>query len=374
VRVAIVHDWLTGIRGGERVLEALLELLPGADLFSLMAFPDRLSPTLAARPVHVSFVQNMPFVRRRYRYYLPLFPSAVESLDLSSYDLVVSSSHCVAKGAVKRPGAVHISYVHTPMRYVWGMLDQYFADGGFGGFKRTVAAAALWPLRIWDRRTADRVDHFIANSENVARRIRSCYGREATVIYPPVDNDLFRPGGPRDDFFLVVSALVPYKRVELAVDAARLGGLPLWVVGEGPELKRLRRRAGPTVRFLGRVPDEELAALYARARAVIFPGEEDFGLVPLEAMSSGTPVVAFSAGGARESVVGLDDESGRPPTGVFFTEHSAHAILRAVHELEARREAFDPAALRRHAEGFGRPVFLRRMRAFLEERLGEKLS
>lgn len=371
MRVAIVHDWLTGMRGGERVLEALCELYPEADLFSLVAFPERLSPALSARPVRTTFVQKLPFVQSRYRYYLPLFPRAVGSLDLSGYDLVLSSSHCVAKGARVREGAIHISYVHTPMRYAWGMLDHYFVNGRYGAVTRTAAAGALWPLRIWDRRTAGRVHHFVANSHNVAERIRRCYGRDATVIYPPVETERFRPGGVREDFYLVVSALVPYKRVDIAVQAANLGGLTLVVAGEGSEMARLKRIAGPSVRFLGRVSDDDLASLYARARALLFAGEEDFGMVPVEAMSAGCPVVAFARGGARETVVDLADAAGGSPTGILFDAQSPEALLAAVYRFEANRAAFDPAALRAHAQRFDRRVFLREMRAFVERKLGE---
>jgi glycosyltransferase involved in cell wall biosynthesis len=365
VRVALVHDWLTGIRGGERVLEALCELYPAADLYTLVAFPDRLSPALAARKARTTFVQRLPGVQRYYRYYLLLFPRAIESLDLSAYDLVLSSSHCVAKGARARPGGLHVSYVHTPMRYAWGMLDQYFVNGRFGPVTKTALAVAMAPLRSWDRRTAVRVDHFVANSENVARRIRACYGREATVIYPPVDVDRFHPRGAREGFYLTVSALVPYKRIDLAVAAANLGRLELRVVGEGPERAALERMAGPTVRFLGRVSDDALADLYARARGLLFPGEEDFGMVPLEAMAAGCPVVAFGAGGALETVVDLGDPAGRAPSGVLFRDQTHAALLAAVRRLESAQGAFDPATLRRHASRFDRSVFLARMRDHL---------
>jgi glycosyltransferase involved in cell wall biosynthesis len=371
MRVAIVHDWLTGMRGGERVLEGLCELYPDADLYSLVAFPDRLSPALQARPVQTSFVQKLPFVRRRYRYYLPIFPRAIESLDLRTYDLVLSSSHCVAKGARARPGALHIAYVHTPMRYAWGMLDQYFVNGRYGTLRRGAVSAVMGPLRSWDRRSAERVDHFVANSENVARRIRDCYGREATVIYPPVDTERFRPGASREDFYLVVSALVPYKRIDLAIRAANLGRLPLVIAGEGAELTRLQRIAGPSVRFLGRIPDADLSDLYGRARAVLFPGEEDLGLVPLEAMASGCPAVAFAAGGALETVIDLDDPLRRPPTGALFGAQTPEDLLAAIHRLEGRLSDLPPGSLREHAMRFDRSVFLRNMRSFIEEKLLE---
>jgi glycosyltransferase involved in cell wall biosynthesis len=293
----------------------------------------------------------------------------VGSLDLSAYDLVLSSSHCVAKGARVRQGAIHISYVHTPMRYAWGMLDHYFVNGRYGAVTRTAAAGALWPLRVWDRRTAGRVHHFVANSHNVAERVRKCYDREATVIYPPVETERFRPQGAREDFYLVVSALVPYKRVDIAVQAANLGGLQLVVAGEGSEMARLKRMARPSVKFLGRVSDHDLVGLYARARALLFAGEEDFGMVPVEAMSAGCPVVAFARGGARETVVDLADSAGGSPTGVLFDAQSPEALLAAVYRFESRREVFDPLALRAHAQRFDRQVFLRKMGAFVDEKV-----
>ena len=369
MRVAIVHDWLTGIRGGERVLEALLELLPEADLFSLMAFPDRLSPALAARPVHVSFVQNLPFVRARYRYYLPLFPRAVESFDLSPYDLVVSSSHGVAKGAVKRPGALHISYVHTPMRYVWGMLDQYFADGGLGAFRRAAASTVLGPLRVWDRRTASRVDHFLANSENVARRIRSCYGREATVIYPPVTLGPFDARPRKRDRYVTVSRLVPYKRVDvLAAAFAHLPGRELVIVGEGPERNRIEAAAGSNVTLVGHASDERRDEILHEARAFLFAAEEDFGIAPLEAQAAGVPVIAYGLGGVRETIRGLDD---REPTGVFFDAQTPEAVADAVLRFEANEARFDAATCRRNAERFSVERFRREFAAHVEARYAE---
>lgn len=378
MRVALIHDWLTGMRGGERVLEALCEMFPDADLFTLVAFPDRLSPALAAhfaRRGHTSFVQRLPFLRERYRYLLPLFPRAVESFDLRDYDLVVSSSHCVAKGARAREGAVHVAYIHTPMRYAWGTLEHYFGDeGALPAAKRRALAAAMGPLRTWDRASSRRVHTFVANSRNVAERIHRCYEREAAVIYPPVDIARFRVGGPiahRDDFYLVVSALVPYKRVDLAVRAANDARVRLVVVGEGPDLSGLRRLAGPTVELRGRLGDFDVADLYARARAVVFPGVEDFGLVPVEAMASGTPVVAFRAGGATETVIGVDDvhvrANGHEPTGIFFDVQSPGAIVDALASLERHHARFDPAALRHHASRFDRPLFLGQMRAAVAE-------
>lgn len=374
MRVALIHDWLTGMRGGERVLEAFCELYPEADLYTLVAFPDRLSAPLARRlreRGRTSFVQHLPLVRSRYRYYLPLFPAAIESFELRDYELVLSSSHCVAKGAKAGLGATHVSYIHTPMRYAWGTLEHYFAGGGTAGLMRRGLGAAMAPLREWDRRTSSRVHGFVANSVNVAARVRACYDRSAEVVHPPVELSRFRVGAAldaREDFYLIVSALVPYKRIDVAIHAANERGFRLVIAGEGPELARLRHLAGPRVTLLGRQSDAQVAELYASARALLFPGVEDFGIVPLEAMASGTPVIALGAGGVQETVIDVDDAERRldsPATGVFFDEQTPASLAKGLARFEARaaRGAFLPELLRAHAARFDRPHFLERMRA-----------
>lgn len=375
MRVALVHDWLTGMRGGERVLEALCALFPDADLYTLVAFPERLSDTLRAWTprTRTSFVQRLPRVRSHYRYYLPLFPHAIERFDFTPYDLIVSSSHCVAKGAQPRAGAVHVSYVHTPMRYAWATLSHYFGGDALAHPKQRLLSAAMAPLRAWDQRVSDRVHAFVANSRNVAGRIEACYGRTSRVVYPPIDVARFRLGPPlrqREDFFLVVSALVPYKRVDLAVRAALRAKVRLVVAGEGPELARLAAMGGGAVRMLGRVSDEALASLYARARALVFPGVEDFGMVPVEAMASGTPVLALRSGGALETVLDARDGGAESPTGVFFDAQSEVALAETMARFATMADDFDPAALRRHAERFDLPVFMREMRAAIDAALG----
>ncbi len=373
VRAVLVHDWLTGMRGGEKVLEAFCRLLPGAPIFTLLHLPGTVSGRIESHPIRTSFLQHMPLVGRFYRHYLPLFPRAVESFRLPGVDLVLSSSHCVAKGVEVPAGAVHVSYVHTPMRYVWDLYDAYFGSGR-GGTARLVMPWLRPLLQRWDVRTAARVDHFVANSAHVAARIRRHYRRRAVVIHPPVDTARFRPVPPEEveDYYLVVSALVPYKRVELAVRACARSGRRLKVVGTGPELARLQKLAGPTVEFLGWQPDAEVARLYARARALIFPGEEDFGITPVESMAAGRPVVAFARGGALETVVGLDDARGRPPTGVFFLRQNEDALVAALEELEGCLERFDPWTLHSHARGFDTAVFLERMSAYLQEVLARR--
>lgn len=362
MRVALVHDWLTGMRGGEKVLEALLELFPGAEVFTLLHVPGSVSPAIEARPIHTSFVQRLPGTRRHYRRYLPLFPRAVERFDLRGFDLVVSSSHCVAKSARAR-GTPHLCYCHTPMRYVWDQYDAYFGPGRAGAATRLAAAALAPRLRRWDRTTAARVDRFVANSAHVRERIRRFYGRDAAVVHPPVDVERFRPGVQREDFYLVVSALVPYKRVDLAVDACRALGRRLVVVGSGPEAERLRVRAGPATRFTGWAPDAEVRDLLGRCRALILPGVEDFGMAPVEAQAAGAPVVALGEGGALETVH-PEGGNGRPATGVLFRRPTADDLAEALLALEAR--SFDPAALRRNAARFGPTRFLAEMSAQVE--------
>jgi len=367
MRVALIHDWLTGMRGGERCLEVFCELFPEADLFTLLHVPGSVSTVIERHRITTSFVQRLPAAATRYRYYLPLFPAAVEAFDLRGYDLVLSSSHCVAKGARRAPGARHVSYCFTPMRYVWDLYDDYF-----GRRARPLVRALMPPvaarLRRWDRRSTARVDDFIAISRHVASRIERYYGRSADVIYPPVDVQRFEVAdGDAGEFYLVVSALVPYKRLDLAIQAVNRLGRRLLVVGSGPEGRALRALAGPGVEFLGWRSDTEIAELYRRCRALVFPGVEDFGIVPLEAMAAGRPVVAFAAGGALETVV--PPGGPEPPTGLFFDAQTVDALVEALRRLESGAIAFDPKRLRARAEAFDRPRFKERIAAFLGLRL-----
>ena len=302
-RVVLVHDWLTGMRGGEKVLESLCRLLPDAELLTLVHDRGSVSALIEARRIRTSWIQRLPFPTRLYRHCLPLFPIAIEQFDLDDVDVVISTSHCAAKAVVTTGRALHISYSHSPMRYAWDQFDAYFGEERLGRWGHAAARHVLAPIARWDRETAPRVDRFLANSAHVAGRIARYYNREATVLHPPVETRFFTPGtdGP-GAYFLVVSALVPYKRLDTAIRAAAMLGAPLKIIGTGPDAARLHALAGSDVEFLGHIDDNALRTLYRGARAVLLPGEEDFGIAPVEAQSCGRPVVALGRGGACETV------------------------------------------------------------------------
>lgn len=366
-RVAIVHDWVTGMRGGEAILDVICELFPKADLFTLLQTDFKMSPgILNGRPVHTSWLQKlMKFgaVRHGYRKLLPLFPSAVESLDLSPFDLVLSNTHCVAKGVRKKPGALHIAYVSTPMRYIWDMFDEYFGPGK-SGFLTTFAARSMRSyLQRWDVATTSGVDALIANSRFVEKRIREFWTRDSTVIHPFVETAKFldRFDEPKD-YYLIVSAFAPYKRIDLAIEAFRRSGRRLVIVGKGQNERQLRRLAkgSANIQFLGGLSDESLGELYRKARALIFPGLEDFGITPLESLYNGRPVIAYGKGGLLDTVTA--------ETGVFFAEQTAEALEGALVEFEKR--SFDPAVCRARAMLFTREVFREQYKQFLLKELG----
>ena len=363
-----MHDWLTGMRGGERCLEVFCELFPEADLFTLLHVPGSVAPVIERRRVITSFIQRLPGAARAYRRYLPLFPVAVRRFDLRGYDLILSSSHAVAKGVRVPAGGLHVCYCFTPMRYVWDLYGQYFGPSA-GPLARAFMPAVAAALRRWDRRTAAGVRYFVAISRFVADRIRRAYGRESDVIYPPVDVARFRIEEAPGDFYLVVSALTPYKRIDLAVEAANRLDRKLLVVGRGPEARRLKAMAGPSVEFLGWRDDAQVADLYARCRALLFPTVEDFGIAPLESMASGRPVIALGQGGALETVV--PPGSADPPTGLLFERQTVDDLIGAIRQLEADPHRFEPKALRRRAEAFDRSLFKERVKAYLDARLAE---
>jgi glycosyltransferase involved in cell wall biosynthesis len=365
VRIAFVHDWLTGMRGGEKVLEALCERFPQAEVFTLVHLRGSVSPTIERTRPHTSFVQHLPLVRQLYRMYLPLFPAAIEQFDFDGFDLIVSTSHCCAKSVVRPGRARHLCYCLTPMRYAWDQFDAYFGPDRIGAAGSLVMRHAMAGLARWDRDTAGRADRYVAISHYVAGRIRRYYNREATVVYPPVDTGYFSPAmvTPKDPapaagnrYALVVSALVPYKRVAVAIEACRLAQVPLKIVGDGPERPRLERAATGDVLFLGRRSDAEVRDLYRGASVTLLPGEEDFGIVPVEAQACGSPVVALGRGGALETIV--PDE-----TGVLVDDSSASAFADGISRAMARR--FDPSLIRRHAERFSRERFSDEMAALI---------
>ncbi len=366
LKVVLVHDWLNGMRGGEKVLEILCEAYPGADLLTLFHVPGSVSPTIERLGPRTSWLQHLPGARRFYRYCLPLFPAAIELFDLDAYDLVISTSHCAAKAVVKTGRARHLCYCFTPMRYAWDQFDAYFGEERVGTLANRVLRPVMRALARWDADTAGRVDRYVAISQHVASRISRYYNRDAVVIYPPVDTGFYCPAGDAEpvvpeDFLLIVSALVPYKRIDVAIEASRLAGLPLRIVGDGPERETLTRLAaagsGSDVRLLGALSDVEVRDLYRRAAAVLLPGEEDFGIVPVEAQACGRPVVALARGGALETVI--DNV-----TGVLVSEPTPAAFAAGI--ARVREIAFDPGVIRQHALKFDRAVFERSIHTTIE--------
>ena len=355
MKVVIVHDWLTGMRGGEKVLESICRLFPNADLLTLVSDRTSVSPLITSRRIRPSLIQTFPRATRWYREYLPFFPFAIEQFDLDDVDLVISTSHCAAKAVVPTGRARHLCYCHSPMRYAWDQFDAYFGPARLGKWKSTLARHVMARMARWDRDTANRVDVFLANSHHVAGRIARYYNRAATVLHPPVDTAFFTPdGAPPASDFLVVSALVPYKRLEVVVDAATRLNLPLTIVGTGPDEVRLRSRAGASVTFLGAVDNAALRDQYRRARAVLLPGEEDFGIAPVEAMACGRPVIALARGGATETVIpGV--------TGILVDADKPEGFADAMQHFDSN--TFDPRTIRAHAEQFGIDRFEHAFRA-----------
>jgi len=366
-KVALVHDWLTGQRGGEKVLEVLAEIFPHAPIYTIFHFRGSQIDEIEKREIKTSFIQNLPFLKKKYRFYLPLFPLAAELFDLREYDLVISSSHCVAKGIIPHPEAIHICYIHSPMRYAWNQYFSYFSADRLSFFPKIIIPPLIHYLRIWDESSSSRVDHFIANSKNVAKRVEKYYRHRAEVIHPPVDTHFFQPGDREEDYYLIVSALVPYKRIDLAIEGFNQSGLTLKIAGQGPDYKMLKKLAKANIQFLGNLNAQELLRVYQRAKALILPGEEDFGITSLEAQACGIPVIAYGQGGATESVV-----SGK--TGLFFSELKVKSLLGVLDKFKGFE--FNKKIIRAKVMKFSRNIFKEKIAAFLQEKwssfLGKK--
>lgn len=365
MKIAIVHDWMTLKGGGESCVEQLMDIYPQADLFCVVDFlPEAERGFLRGRRVTTSFIQRLPGAAKRYRSYLPLMPIAIEQLDVTGYDLVISTNSAVAKGVITGPDQVHICYTFSPIRYAWDLQKTYLAESGLErGIKSIIARSILHYLRIWDVRTANGVDHFVAISHFIARRIKKAYGRNSTVIYPPVNLDRFKLGSHRDDFYVTMSRMVPYKRIPMIVEAfASMPDRQLIVIGDGPDMEAARRLAGSNVTLMGKQPDEVVVDHLQRAKAFIFAAEEDFGIAPLEAQACGTPVIAFSKGAAIETIRGRD-ENGQ--TGVFFHEQTAAALAQAVRHLDDRISVITREACRANAERFATKRFRDQIERFI---------
>lgn len=369
MKTAIVHDWLVNYAGAERVLEQMVKMFPEADLFSLVDFlPEGKRDFILDKPVATSFIQRLPFAEKHYRQYLSLMPLAIEKMDLSAYDLILSSSHAIAKGVITGPDQIHIAYVHSPIRYAWDLQHQYLRESGLDqGLKGWMALHMLHQIRLWDLRTANGVDHFVANSEFIARRIWRVYRRKAAVIYPPVNVDAFAIAENKSDFYLCASRMVPYKKLDLIVQAfSEMPDKKLVVIGDGPDFKKIRAKAGTNVELLGYQPFSVLKDYMQRARAFVFAAEEDFGIIPVEAQACGTPVIAFGKGGALETVRGLNAAE---PTGVFFDEQTVASLQAGIRRFESEEKVVTPQACRKNAERFNTERFCREYLAFVNEHL-----
>ncbi|HEX4203202.1 MAG TPA: glycosyltransferase [Ktedonobacteraceae bacterium] len=363
MKVAIVHDYLNQMGGAERVVMALHEIFPAAPIYTSIYDPKRVDPAFQQMDIRTSFMQKFPLVTTHHQPYLPFYPFAMESLDLRGYDLVLSSSSAFGKGVITRPGTMHICYCHTPMRWCWN-YDEYVEREKLGRVARGILPMIITGLRVWDQTNSMRVDHFIANSPVVAERIRKYYHRDAVVIPPPVEANRFPFDAnlQPEPYFLTLGRLVPYKRVDLAIEACNQLQLPLYVIGGGRDLARLQKMAGPTIRFLGKLPDEEVINYFRHCRAFLFPGDEDFGITPLEAQVCGRPVIAYGAGGALSSII----DGG---TGIFFREQTAASLMEALATFDEHK--FDPHVIHNHALEFDKPRFQRRILQFIEAKLNE---
>jgi len=363
-KIALVCDWLTGMRGGEKCLKAICEVFPGADIFTLVYYPQHFSGAFDGHAVRTSFIQRLPWNERTFRHYLPLFPKAIESFNFTPYDVVISFSHCVAKGVQTSSRIPHICYCHTPARYVWDMQSHYTANMGF--IKKRIVSQMLARLKPWDIASAGRVNYYIANSNHIQQRIKRCYNQDSQVIYPPVDVNRFQMSTTSDGYYLVLSAWVPYKRVDVAIQAFSGSKRKLVIAGRGPESERLKRCRQPNVEFVDNPDDAMVEQLLGNCRALIFPGQEDFGIVPLEAQACGKPVIAYGAGGALETVVGIDSADSHCATGILYEDPSPQSLLNAVERFEQIEDRFSPEHCRRNAQRFNTERYQSQMLQFIE--------
>lgn len=373
MRVAIVHHWFVSQGGGERVAEVLARMYPSADIFALVVDPEKVPPSLGHRAIQTSFIDRLPFSSRIYRHLLPLYPLAVERLNLTEYDLVLTSDSGPMKGVAVSPSAVHVCYCHSPMRYLWDQYHHYRRN--MGPVSRGIFGLSARYVRTWDQRAAQRVTRFVANSRYVASRIRHYYGRDSVVIHPPVDTAAGYLASTPGRAYLTVGRLVPYKRIDLLIEACNLLGRELRIIGTGPEESRLRAQAGRSVVFLGNVDESSLWREYANCRAFLFAAEEDFGMAVVEAQACGRPVIAFGKGGAPESVVSLNHAApSKQDTGVFFDQQTTEGVVRAIRWFEAIEDRFEPHTIRRHAENFNTQAFCRSFLDLVDNALDQRLS
>lgn len=364
MKKALVHDWFSVYAGAEKCVESFTNIWDDFDVYSLIDFlndRDR-EIILKGKKAHTSFIQKLPKAKEKYRNYLPLFPLAIEQFDLSGYDLIISSSHAVAKGVLTHQNQLHISYVHTPMRYVWDLYHQYLKESNLDkGIKGFIAKYFLHKIRIWDFITANRVDYYIANSKYIAQRIKKVYGKESTVIYPPVDVDKFKLYEKKEDFYMTASRMVPYKKIDLIVEAFSQTNKKLVVIGTGPDMEKIKAKAGRNIELMGYQSDEVMIEIMQRAKAFVFAAEEDFGITPVEAQACGTPVICLGKGGTKETIIDM-------LTGVYFMDQTVADLLEAVDKFEKNSSSFDPKKIRENALRFSRDRFEREIKNFVEEK------
>ncbi|WNQ10420.1 glycosyltransferase family 4 protein [Paenibacillus aurantius] len=371
MKVAIVHEWLVTYAGSEKVLEQLINIFPNADLFCIVEFlSDKDKRFIKNMNIKTSFIQKLPYSKKKYRLYLPLMPFAIEQFDLTGYDLIISSSHAVAKGVITGPHQLHISYVHSPIRYAWDLQHQYLKESNLShGVKSVVARWMLHRIRLWDFRTSNGVDHFIANSKFISSRINKVYRRDSTVIYPPVDVDSFTFYPEKDDFYFTASRMVPYKKMDIIVEAfTNMPHNKLIVIGNGPDFEKIKLKAGPNVTLLGYQSFSVLKEYMQKAKAFVFAAEEDFGITPVEAQACGTPVIAYGRGGALETI---RDSNSPKPTGLFFKEQSVSSLIEAVNEFEESSNLFHPRDCRENALRFSTQRFVSEIRQFISTKWDE---